>query len=1138
MRQNIVRGATTKLSMILQAIALLICLGIPAFVAHTLYQEYSQVLASAETRAANTARALEQHAARTLETIDTYLQTVASLVGPRGGSISPELVHAALHDQWTRLRHLNNFMIIDRDGRSLFEAISFPARTLDVSDREYFQTLRDEPNVGLVVGKPIIGRLTGKLLLPVARRIDNPDGSFAGVIQAILEPAAFQTVYDAIDNGPGATLNLWRSDGTLLVRSPQMPEFIGKSYASGENFKRHVVPRDTKPFWSVGSTDGIEKVIAFGFLDRYPVYVSAALARTDVLAGWQSTAIVQAVVAGGLTFVLVLALLVLARQVKQRQSANARIKSSEARYRLLAENTTDVIIQCAMDTTRLYVSPAAKAVFGYDADELVGTRPLDFVHPDDAEPYRRVLDDLTHERVERVSNQQRYRRKDGSWVWIEVSFSLTRDVETGLATGYIAALRDISDRKAAESAAAESEERYREVRDTAHNAILGQLAEGVIVTDATGRITLVNDAAAAIHGVARLDVEPDGYSDTYHLYTEDGQPYAPQELPLARAVRGETVKDARWRVQRPDHADVLAIGSARPLIGRDGKQVGAVLTMRDDTAREAAERSLRESEAQLRELNATLASRVMERTREADEARAQAEAASQAKSEFLASMSHEIRTPLNGVIGYADLLLDEPSISPIVRKHGERIRNSGAALLTVVNDVLDFSKIEADQVDLDPRPFSPEALIDETMSIARGGAIGKSIAIRSLIDPRLPPLLIGDPDRLRQIFLNLLNNAVKFTSDGYVEIAAEKIGDAEDVVSVRITVTDTGIGIPQDKQAGLFERFAQVDGSISRRFGGTGLGLAISKRLVELMGGSIAVVSQEGLGSTFAVTLRLPLYDSSVEWEASELNPSSTVPEAAHPTRPARILLAEDLAINQDLARAVLERAGHTVDVVSDGAEALQALQLATYDLILMDVQMPVMDGLEATGRIRALPAPLCDVPIIALTANVLSEQVSRFRKAGMDGHVGKPFRRDELLTAVANWLPRADENRQPDRDPTEGEVVQCLDEVILSDISELLGREKTRALLVQLGAQVSERFGPSLRARIERSDLAAEAHAMVSAAGLLGFTDLSDVCRKLETACHTGEDVSGLIEGADIACTDALRKITVLRKHALGEAA
>ncbi len=506
-----------------------------------------------------------------------------------------------------------------------------------------------------------------------------------------------------------------------------------------------------------------------------------------MLADWRRSALMQGAVAGGLTLFLVGALLLLGREVDRREAADAQIRTSEARYRLLAENATDIIIWCNLDTTRRYVSPAVTAVLGYDPEQLVGTRPLDFSHPDDAAGYADTLSDLTAGRVERATTCQRYQHADGTWVWLEISFALTHDAMTGRADGYVATLRDISQRRMMEDALRESDARYRSLTEmqlheaqvradhsTATSAaILTQLAEGVIVADATGKITLINEAASEIHGVSQLGVEPHAYSEIYRLFTEDGQPYPPMDLPLTRAVmHGQTVRDAQWRVKRLDGAEVRASGNAQPLLGTDGTQIGAVLTVRDDTARAAAEDALHD-------LNATLAQRVAEQTYEAQTARKLAEAASQAKSEFLASMSHEIRTPLNGVIGYADLLCEEADLSSSARQHAERIRTAGAALLTVVNDVLDFAKLEAGQVEIAAQPFAPAALIDTTVSIMRHSVDAKGLTLGVSVDPAVPDWLLGDEDRLRQVLLNLLNNAVKFTARGANRLARHRGGGGQ-----------------------------------------------------------------------------------------------------------------------------------------------------------------------------------------------------------------------------------------------------------------------------------------------------------------------------------------------------------------------
>lgn len=382
-----------------------------------------------------------------------------------------------------------------------------------------------------------------------------------------------------------------------------------------------------------------------------------------------------------------------------------------------------------------------------------------------------------------------------------------------------------------------------------------------------------------------------------------------------------------------------------------------------------------------------------------------AEQASLAKTDFLASMSHEIRTPLNGILGYTDLLLHDSALSPDQARQLERIKSAGAALLTVVNDVLDFSKIEAGQVEIEHLPFSLGALVADATSIVRSAAQKKNLDLQFQSDPNLPSRLIGDQDRLRQVLLNLLNNAVKFTPAGSVVVTVEAEALGDEACSVRCSITDTGIGIPAALSGRLFQRFSQVDSSIRREYGGTGLGLAISKRLIELMGGEIGVTSKEGRGSTFWFRVELPIAGE----EQGLGTVTKPVPALA---LSARILLAEDNEINQEIARAMLEAAGHRVDVVTDGAAAVMAAQTGAYDLVLMDVQMPVMDGLTAARHIRSLSSPAQAIPIIAMTANVLPQQVEAVLAAGLDDHIGKPFKREDLYETIGRWIGGTQEKR------------------------------------------------------------------------------------------------------------------------------
>ena len=383
-------------------------------------------------------------------------------------------------------------------------------------------------------------------------------------------------------------------------------------------------------------------------------------------------------------------------------------------------------------------------------------------------------------------------------------------------------------------------------------------------------------------------------------------------------------------------------------------------------------------------------------------ARDRAEDASRAKSDFLANMSHEIRTPLTGVIGFGELLVKLDGLSPRAADYATRITTSGHALLRVVNDILDFSKIEAGLADLDPQAFDPARFVTETVDLIGAEAERKHLTLEVEI-AGLPAALRADPARLRQILLNLLTNAVKFTRVGGVTVRAMYPAPE---AALRIEVTDTGIGIPADRLDRLFQRFSQADSSTSREFGGSGLGLAICRRLTELMGGEIGVVSRDGEGSTFWFTVAAAVA-AAVTAEAEQ--PAFEAPEHA-----ARILVVDDLAANRDIVVAILGACGHDLVEASGGQEAVDAAACSPFDLILMDMQMPGMDGLAATRRIRRDQGPNRATPIVALSANVMPDHLAACRAAGMDDHIGKPIVVAELLAKVVHWANNPREATEP----------------------------------------------------------------------------------------------------------------------------
>ncbi len=390
--------------------------------------------------------------------------------------------------------------------------------------------------------------------------------------------------------------------------------------------------------------------------------------------------------------------------------------------------------------------------------------------------------------------------------------------------------------------------------------------------------------------------------------------------------------------------------------------------------------------------------------RDLQAAREEADSANRAKSAFLANMSHEIRTPMNAVLGLTDLTLST-ELNRQQREYLELIKTSAESLLEVINDILDFSRIEAGKLHLVDAPFEIREVVEKTVRTLAVRSHEKGLELLCRIDPAVPPVLVGDAGRLRQILTNLVGNAVKFTESGEIQVQVEALPEGKPQrLTLRFSVTDTGIGIPHDKLNRLFKSFSQVDSSLSRKYGGSGLGLDISARLVEMMGGAIGVESVEGKGSTF--TFRLPFSVAGTREPASSFASGGEKPE--NPLNPEiaglRILLAEDNDINQRLALALLKQRGWEATAVRNGREALRALRTDRYDLVLMDVQMPEMDGLEATRRIREEEKGRGGhIPVIGLTAGAFAEDRERCLEAGMDDYLPKPFKAKEFLEVVAS---------------------------------------------------------------------------------------------------------------------------------------
>lgn len=642
------------------------------------------------------------------------------------------------------------------------------------------------------------------------------------------------------------------------------------------------------------------------------------------------------------------------RDITQAKATQRALNEANENYRALVHTIPDVIWMIDSNEQIKFLSPNTEKVFGYSPAECYarGTSILfDSVHPDEAEDVRRSFQ-LFFDTGSQFDMEFRIRRKDGEWGWIR-----NRAIQTFEKNGvrYASGLvTDITQRKAAEESLRESEQRYR--------LLFERNLAGVFRCTQAGSFLDCNDAGAKILGYdSREDLI--GRSAIDIFFDLNDKTVADQ-----RMAQSGTASNQEIRVRRKDGSTAWVMANTTMVNGATGIEVEGTF------------------------LDITLLKQAEEHMRLAKEA---AEAASRAKSEFLANMSHEIRTPMNGVIGMIDLALDT-NLTHEQRDYLATVKRSAGSLLEIINDILDFSKIEARKLELERVPFSVKEVVRATVKDFSVQARNKQLSLQCDFSADLPEIAIGDPGRLRQILMNLVGNALKFTNQGEIIVRVMRL--QED--TLQFSVSDTGIGISLEKQKSIFEAFVQADTSATRHYGGTGLGLAIVSQLVALMQGRIWLESKPGSGSTFYFTARFGMAT------AVAVKDGIQVCEEHAPTasiRKLNILVADDNLVNLRLAWRLLEKQGHFAVAVGSGREALLALQQQNFDLALMDVQMPDMDGFETTKAIRAQErASGKHLPIVAMTAHAMSGDRERCLEAGMDSYVTKPVDSMKLFTAIA----------------------------------------------------------------------------------------------------------------------------------------
>jgi len=779
--------------------------------------------------------------------------------------------------------------------------------------------------------------------------------------------------------------------------------------------------------------------------------------------------------------------------ISEQRLANKRLRHSEELHRLLSENSRDLISLHNPDGTYIYASKAVEEMLGYTQIELLLLDAFKVIHPEDRQNVRENGFMKALQRKESVTKQYRLVRKNGSEFRVETNLKPILDAD-GKVIKIQSATRDITTRKKTEEALRHSEKKYRELINYSQAFICTHDLDGVIQAVNPYLTNMLGYTSDEIVGKKLSAFFPVSHREHLEDYLRqfDSNTVVDGVLTiLNKENEARNLFYQNYKVEEPDVAPYI-IGIAQDITDRLRTEQQLL------KAKEAAEESAR------------------------------------VKENFLANMSHEIRTPMNGILGMAGLL-HKTQLDKAQQNYLKIIQQSADNLLVVINDILDIAKIEAGKLDLEEIPFDLSEAIKSAFQTFIYKAEEKEIAY--VLKPLHLPhtMMVGDPYRLNQVLLNLLNNAIKFTEEGAVTLSCHVVEETEADMTVEIAVADTGIGIPASKVNVIFDGFTQAYSSTTRKYGGTGLGLNISKTLVEMQQGHIWVESDEGKGSTFKVRVTYP------KSKETELN-SKKEETDYNMLRDIEVLLAEDNEVNIFLAQSIVEGWGARVDVARNGQEAVDMADKKHYDVILMDIQMPELSGIDATQLIRQHADPAkAGIPIIALTANALKGDAEKYISAGMNDYISKPFEEEKLFLKIESVLPQFKTKKgkaQPERAEA---VAELAPEAPLYDLAVLhkmsRGNEKFILRAQQLFIDTVPATVADMRQKYDEEDWAgvsAAAHKLKSTIDTMRIDTLKDVVRQIETNAKLHSNLDTV--GADIALLKAVldRVVVQLKEKVL----
>jgi PAS domain S-box-containing protein len=1062
------------------------------WVALDLFDSHQNHERQAQVASRNMAQALDQSVTASAEKINLLLFSCTDFLEDRlrtRHALSAQEVGAFFHQQQERIPELAGLRATDANGVVAFGDGVKPGETARWNDRSFFVALKADPVSSMHVSDPLIGKITRRWVVPFSVRYNDADGKFAGVVSATIYVEYLEQLLSRIDTGKFGSVVLRDSKMGLIARYPRIAGptgMIGSKVVSTELARTIDSGDRMATYRAITASDNVQRISTYRRLSKLPFHLLAGLGEPDYLRDFQRE------LAVGISQLLAF-LLISSLGARMIWRSIQRTAQESERSGALLRGASDGIHVLDAAGNLVEASDSFFEMLGYWRDEGVTLNVRDW---DAHYPPARLDEIIQNLLLEgRANLVTRHRRKDGSEFPVEVTvLPISMQGKKLL----FASARDITDRKQAELELQQSHDLLNKISDQVPGALFQ------LQLDAQGRYALpfYSRSSEELFGLHAQSVKSDASALFAAVLDADRAAFIAS---LQRSAR--TLEDwvGEFRVELPDQGIRWRLGQARPERHADGS------TLWHGFIADATERI--ESQNQLRELNETLEARVGERTQELEQALQSAEMANRSRGEFLANTSHEIRTPMNSVLGMVYLALKH-NTDPRQREYLQRIQHAGVHLMRIIDDILDFSKIDAGKLQLEIAGFDLGQALAHLLHLAEGRAQEKGLDLQLIKEADVPLLILGDALRIEQILLNFVNNAIKFTDQGGIVIRVRSLERTAAHCQISFEVTDSGRGLQVGEMARLFQSFEQGDKSITRQFGGTGLGLAICRQLAHLMEGEVGVDSEPGQGSTFWFRAQFPV----VQAVQQAPDRSGDVQQAMQLLRGTCMLVVDDNEFNLDVARGVLEDAGVAVHTAVNGAMALARLQTATFDCVLMDVQMPVMDGYTATRHIRA-DARLQQALVIAMTANASGSDRALCLQSGMDDVIRKPIEPQTMFLTLARGLQARRQTvrvesrpglvESPDAaDADPAELKPCLDTLLAWDsqaLARMVGNnvESQQRLLRKFqtsAAQTVLEMGLFVQAQ-DWPALAGMGHKLKSAARSVGAMQLSALCEALEQA-------------------------------------